>query len=588
VGVPLKDAMADTSPTPQAGLPGAPSELQFPPEVAPVPEPGGPGAYTPGPGGGLASRTFVGLLVAQFFAAFNDQALHAAAMFFAINTQTLSEPNAISLMPVLFYAPWAIFCTAAGYLADRFGKRDSLVAWKLAEVGITALAVAGFWYGGRGAGWGPWVVLAAVFLMGTHSAFFVPAKYGVMPEILPPDQLSRGNGVLESLSFLAVILGTVFGGALSFLYLGREWVIGLILFALAVVGAAASLLIRRVPAANPGRPFPRYVYGPLVGSLRALAATLPLRTALVGLAFFTFVVAFMRASVYMLGEAQNPRWDELKTSVVVGCVALGIGLGSPLAGWLSGRRIELRLVKVGAAGMVLACAAAGYYADRVGPLVGCIALIGFFTGFYIVPLFTLLQHEAPRASKGEMIATSNFVNVTGAILASLLFFGVVALAQRTGLTPEVADRREVAAGTLARVEEYRGRPVYFEVAVAGGGREPGEPGVRAFGDKPAGPPADLSADDLARRVVDGPPPGEPGAKTVVELGPGVGVGRPVVVTAYDLAGVRHYDVRPAAAPPEPDYDRRRLPRFLFWGAAGMTLVTLLVLWRPIDRLRRGG
>ena len=95
----------------------------------------------------LRSRTFLGLLVAQFLAAFNDQAIHAAAMFFAINTNTLSEAQAISLMPILFYAPWALFCTLAGYLADRYSKRATLVAWKAAEVGITGLALFGFWLG---------------------------------------------------------------------------------------------------------------------------------------------------------------------------------------------------------------------------------------------------------------------------------------------------------------------------------------------------------------------------------------------------------------------------------------------------------
>ena len=92
---------------------------------------------------GMASRTFTGLLVAQFFAAFNDQAIHAAAMFFAINTQTLTEENAITLMPILFYLPWGLFCTVSGYLADRYSKRQSLVAWKWVEVGITAVASAG-------------------------------------------------------------------------------------------------------------------------------------------------------------------------------------------------------------------------------------------------------------------------------------------------------------------------------------------------------------------------------------------------------------------------------------------------------------
>ena len=97
------------------------------------------------PATNLRSRTFVGLLIAQFFAAFNDQAIHASAMFFAINKQTLNAVQAISLMPVLFYAPWALFCTLAGYLADRYSKRGSLVFWKIAEVGITLVALVGFW-----------------------------------------------------------------------------------------------------------------------------------------------------------------------------------------------------------------------------------------------------------------------------------------------------------------------------------------------------------------------------------------------------------------------------------------------------------
>src|SRR6516164_8116008 len=132
------------------------------------------------PASSLRSRTFVGLVVAQFLAAFNDQAIHASAMFFAIHQRILSEENAISLMPILFYAPWALFCTLAGYLADRYSKRSTLVAWKLAEVGITGLALFGFWLGTDGghSHVGSWVVLSTVFFMGTHSAFFVPAKYG--------------------------------------------------------------------------------------------------------------------------------------------------------------------------------------------------------------------------------------------------------------------------------------------------------------------------------------------------------------------------------------------------------------------------
>ncbi|MFO0851599.1 MAG: MFS transporter [Gemmataceae bacterium] len=534
-------------------------------------------------GNPLVSRTFLGLLVAQFLAAFNDQAIHASAMFFAINTQTLTEENAITLMPILFYAPWAIFCTVAGYLADRYSKRRALVLWKVAEVGITALAVLGFYLGRQSDPvLGSWVLLGCVFLMGTHSAFFVPAKYGIMPEILPKEQLSKGNGILESLSFLAVILGTVCGGVLSYLYQRQEVVIGLILFALAVVGAAASLLIRNVPASNPTREFPRYVYAPIVANVRTLASVPALRLVLVGLVFFTFVVAFMRAAVYMLGESQNPRWDELKTSAIVGTVALGIGLGSPLAGWLSGKRIELRLVLLGAAGMIASLIAAAYYIDAVPVLVGCIVLIGFSTGFYIVPLFTLLQHKAPKASKGDMIATSNCVNTTGAIAATLLFKLVVVGAHAVGLSPEVTDRQPVADGVLTRLDLHHGRPVYFEVrqpdgAVVTGGTPAVERKHRSLGEL---------VDELATSH---------GSNEVLELHRAVAVRipdggpyQPVAVSRFTVVGVVHYDLVPAGVPPAADYDNRYLPRYLFIGAALLTLGMLVAILRPVYRVQREG
>jgi MFS family permease len=539
------------------------------------PSPGSPPAA-----GQLRSRTFVGLLVAQFFAAFNDQAIHAAAMFFAINTMTMTERDAIALMPILFYAPWAIFCTIAGYLADRYSKRNALVFWKVAEIGITALACVGF-YLGRGAAptFGPWIVLGTVFLMGMHSAFFVPAKYGVMPEILPPHLLSKGNGILESLSFLAVILGTVTGGVLSYVFQGQEVIIGLLLFGLAIIGAGASALIRKMPAANPLRPFPPYIYGPLFASIRVFLKTKSLRVALAGIAFFTFVVAFMRAAVYMLGESQNPRWDELKTSVVVGTVALGIGLGSPIAGWLSGKRVELRLVLIGACGMIALLIAASIFITNIGILVSCIIGIGFFTGFYIVPLFTLLQHKAPKASKGEMIATSNFINVTGAIASAILFFTVVFVSQKTGLTPEVTDRKELGSGMLKDLTMVRGRPLDFTVV-----REDGN--AITLKEKPE------AARPLCIREVVNNVLGKNKHEVIIELAKGIKPPKDpdhlqsVSVSKYKIAGVAHYDIVEADKEPDTDYDLHRLPRFLFLGAAAMTLGILLLLAKPLMQVRR--
>jgi MFS family permease len=513
------------------------------------------------PADNLRSRTFLGLLVAQFLAAFNDQAIHASSMFFAINTNALSKDTAISLMPILFYAPWALFCTLAGYLADRYSKWNSLVFWKVAEIAITAIALLGFWLGSHGITFGPYMVLSTVFLMGTHSAFFVPAKYGAMPEILQPHMLSRGNGLLESLSFLAVILGTVLGGVLSQVFRGEEYYIGLILVGLAVIGALASLLIRRMPAANPNRPFPPYLYQPLWQSIRTLFRSRPLAVAVIGIAFFTFIVAFMRSTMYMHGQTRVPPWEEARTSEVVGMVALGIGLGSPLVGFLSGGKVELGMVPIGALGMIAATLIAACALDHLTALVVCLTLIGFFTGFYIVPLFTLLQHRAPKTSKGDAIATSNFINVTGAIVSSVLFFLLVGAAHLTGITPRVepATRFE---GELAEDPQYReGKPVRIVLMVEGKSRVIR---ARANGDR-------TREIDLETELID-------------VFGGGLRAGDRVIDRSYRLESVTYHRIRRADQDPKPFYDESGLPRLLFIGAASLTLLTLLLLWRQMPDL----
>src|SRR5207248_8072445 len=124
---------------------------------------------------------------------------------------------------------------------------------------------------------------------------------------------------------------------------------------LAIFGALASLLIQKMPAANPNRPFPTNLFKPLWVNLQAMWKSRPLRLALMGLAFFTFLVAYMRSTVYMHGESQVPQWSELKTSVIVGMTAIGISIGGLVAGFLSGGKVELGLVPFGALGMISSC-----------------------------------------------------------------------------------------------------------------------------------------------------------------------------------------------------------------------------------------
>jgi len=545
--------------------------------------------YQPAPN--LANRTFVGLIVAQFLAGFNDQAIHAAAMFYAMHTKILPQSTAITLMPILFYAPWAIFCTLAGHYADRYSKTMTLRIWKVAEVVIALILLLGF-YLGSNAGMpavGGWIVMSCVFMMGTHAAFFAPAKYGAMPEILQPHILSRGNGILESTTFLASILGTV-GGGLLFSYFrdDREIWIGVILLVLSVIGAAASFMIAWLDPASPDKPFPFNLLKPLIDNLKVMFRSRPLALAMLGIAFFVFMVSYMRAAMYMHGETRNPRWDEEKTSLIVATVALGVGLGSPLAGYLSGGKIELGLVPLGCLGMFTALLAAAAFIELTPVLVISLIIIGFFSGFYMVPLYTLLQQRAPKKSKGELVATSNFVNVTGAIAASILFGVLVFVGQRTNITPEIKVKDDVAAGKLHKPKlDMHGKILKIKITTKDGKEiiykaksykdviEEGNPedddlkaGAKVIGDD-----LDLEVAEVQRIQF------EDNFFDILSGSPQKG--DKVVIATYDLRGVKHYLIRKDGQPLGKIYDNELLPRFLFLGAALMTIGILFLLWRKL-------
>ncbi len=436
----------------------------------------------------LKSRSYIGLVLAQFLAAFNDQAIHFVAIFYAgdmlvryVGARHINEASVITIVTACFIAPFFFFSPLAGVLADKYSKRNTLVFWKYAEVGITTLALCGFLLPHTAAwGWGDpktlaacgaGLVIAAVFMMGTHSAFFVPAKYGIMPEILHTSVLSRGNGLLEGTSFTANILGTAFGGffydrwkSTGFdtgqLQPGHEWIIGLVLLGLAVVGTVAAQLIAKVPAAAPNLPFIWQPWIPLQANWEVLRKSRPLVLATIGIAFFTFMTLFLRQTLIFQGEyakefhqysnnrilfhpheandlditdpnavmpsASSAQKAELRVAMLVALVGLGVGIGCALAGMLSGDRIELGLVPVGAFLMTLLMALLAWVISthRIHsdwPTGICLIFVGVAAGLYIVPMYTWLQHRAPKDSKGGLVAMSNFLNVSGGLIAIAVF-----------------------------------------------------------------------------------------------------------------------------------------------------------------------
>ena len=259
---------------------------------------------------------------------------------------------------------------------------------------------------------------------------------------------------------------------------------------------------------------------------------------------------------------------------MVATVALGVGLGAPLAGFLSGGKIELGLVPLGCLGMIAATVLAGFQISHTPILIVALIIIGFFSGFYMVPLYTLLQHRAPKTSKGDLVATSNFINVLGAMAASLLFFLLVQGGRMTGISPKVAPEDEVAIGKLTQLQkDEHGHVTEIVVDTAHG-----EKAFTARGHLPKfefHDPWDFIRQHMEEELIDF----DDGLFEMIN--PRLKIGDQVIVSRYTLRGVTHYLVRPENEPLRDIYDNERLPSFLFFGAAAMTLGILILLVRKL-------
>src|SRR4249919_3332034 len=151
----------------------------------------------------LQQPGFFAFFCTQFLGAFNDNFYKMVVSLVALNAVANAAANYyVDLIAFLFILPSALFSGYAGHMADVYSKKKVLVAVKVFEILVMALAVVGFITQHIES------MLLIVFLMGLHAAFFSPAKYGILPEMLPIQELSRGNGLLEMSTFVAIILGT--------------------------------------------------------------------------------------------------------------------------------------------------------------------------------------------------------------------------------------------------------------------------------------------------------------------------------------------------------------------------------------------
>jgi acyl-[acyl-carrier-protein]-phospholipid O-acyltransferase/long-chain-fatty-acid--[acyl-carrier-protein] ligase len=258
--------------------------------------------------------------------------------------------------------------------------------------------------------------LGAVFLMGCHSAFFGPSKYGILPEILPLDKLSWGNGIVELLTFVGIILGTLSGGILAGRFAEQPWISGLLLAVLALAGWAVSAFIPKVPPANPERTLQLNPAKDLLAQLRKMAPDKLLWRANLGNTGFFFIAALVQMNLVLFAH-DVLHLSESKNALLNAALAIGIGIGSVTAGYGSRGKIEYRLISLGSLLMALSTVPMGLASISTQVFTGMLLLLGFGAGLFIVPVCAVLQNRPAPENKGAVQGAASVLSFVG-ILAS--------------------------------------------------------------------------------------------------------------------------------------------------------------------------
>jgi acyl-[acyl-carrier-protein]-phospholipid O-acyltransferase/long-chain-fatty-acid--[acyl-carrier-protein] ligase len=362
-------------------------------------------------------RGFWSLIATQFQGAFNDNALKFLVIFLILGNNLSSDEEEFKVLLIgsLFALPFILFSMVGGFFADRFSKRSVTIWTKVFEIAAMMFAIVAF------ARHSLTMAMGSVFLASTQGALFGPSKYGLLPELLPEKRLSWGNGVIELGTFLAAITGTVLGGYLSVVFRDRQYFSGVVFLACSVVGLVTSFGISKVPAADPAKLFRANFLGDLWSQCQLILKDRVLYLAVAGNTYFFFLAGLLQFAIVFYGR-DILHVPATESGFLQASIAIGIGLGSLAAGYLSGDKIEYGLIPLGAIGITFfgfLLAAPGHSFLSVLIL---LAALGFFGGFFIVPISALLQHRPEEQHRGGVLAAANLLSFVGILGSSGVFY----------------------------------------------------------------------------------------------------------------------------------------------------------------------
>lgn len=381
----------------------------------------------------LTQRRFAPFFWTQFFGAFNDNffkiALLTILTYDALNWANTDVDLLNNLIPGLFILPFVLFSATSGQFADKFEKGSMARKIKLLEIIIMLIAAFGWMSHNL------WVLIAAVAGMGIHSTLFGPVKYAYLPQHLQTDELVGGNGLIEMGTFVGILLGEILG---AMLVVHKPWGVELIAAGaviVAVIGYVTSLKIPYSPAPEPELKINWNAATETVRNIRFSKQNRPVFLSLLGNSWFWFYGAILLAQ--FPSYAKNYlHGDHSVFVLLLTFFSFGIGAGSLLCEKLSGHKVEIGLVPFGSIGLSvfgfdLYLSSVAYintsgvdflqFLEQTGSLriLFDIVMIGIFGGFYIVPLFALIQTRCDPKHLSRTIAGMNILNALFMVVASL-------------------------------------------------------------------------------------------------------------------------------------------------------------------------
>ena len=382
----------------------------------------------------LTERRYLPFFITQFLGAFNDNVYkNALAIMFSYTALTVMGMNSdmlINLAAVVFILPYFIFSASAGELADKFDNSILMQYIKLAEIIIMCCAVLAFYFES------PIMLLFILFLMGTQSAFFGPVKYGYLPRVLKRGELVGGNGVTDMGTFLAILIGMI-AGAHAISYTNGPTIVSIMVVSLAVLGYLAARQIPKTGASDPNLKFSYNIFSKTWKVIQYSRLNQTIFLSVIGISWFWFFGTIIITQIpnftrnYLFA-------DEAVFIMLMGTFSISVGIGSLLCEKLSGGRVEIGLVPLGSIGLTVFAIDLYFAANSVLPqsetlytigevlnhapnwrILFDIFMIGISSGFYIVPLYALIQERCDRGHISRVIAANNIINSIFMVVAGL-------------------------------------------------------------------------------------------------------------------------------------------------------------------------